>query len=168
MSGKRKKTTLVCYQAGTTYVKVNLSLVFWIVKILKQKCTKVLLGTRTWCILTVRGDDTMLGIFFILFIFYYFFFFFLGGGVREGSKFKFQLVRVFRNNCVGGGALRLRGYFLRITKYWILAHLSHWLISLDVRRPSCVVNNCFKGHLLLNYRLEFDQTWQEWALYDPF
>ena len=33
------------------------------------------------------------------------------------------------------------------------------LWSLDVRRASSVVSNCFKGHLLLNYWLDFDQTW---------
>ena len=26
--------------------------------------------------------------------------------------------------------------------------------------PSCVVNNCFKGHLL-NYLVDFDKTWQD-------
>ena len=31
---------------------------------------------------------------------------------------------------------------------------------------SCVVNNCFKGHLL-NYWLDFDQTWQKKTLYGP-
>ena len=47
------------------------------------------------------------------------------------------------------------------------------LRSLNVRRPSFVVrrvsfvvNNCFKGHLLLNYWLDFDQTWLKWSLYD--
>ena len=35
---------------------------------------------------------------------------------------------------------------------------------MDVRRPSSVVNNSFKGHLLLNYWLGFKQTWQ----YDPY
>ena len=47
-----------------------------------------------------------------------------------------------------------------------VAHLSHWLrvsycdhwMSV-VRRVSSVVNNCFKRHLLLNYWLNFDQTW---------
>ena len=43
-----------------------------------------------------------------------------------------------------------------------LAH-GELLWSLDVRPPSCVVNNCFKRHLLLNYSLDFDQTWQEWS-----
>ena len=41
-----------------------------------------------------------------------------------------------------------------------LAHLSycdHWMSV--VRRVSPVVNNCFKGHFLLNYWLDFDQTW---------
>ena len=62
-----------------------------------------------------------------------------------------------------------------IRKYLpFLAHLSHWLIisycdlwiSIVRRgRPLCVVNNCFKGHLLLNYWLDFDQTWQDWSLY---
>ena len=31
----------------------------------------------------------------------------------------------------------------------------------DVCCASCTVSNCFKGHLLLNYWLDFDQTWQE-------
>ena len=49
-----------------------------------------------------------------------------------------------------------------------LAHLSHWLMphgellsSLDVLRVLSVVNNCFKGNLLLNNGMDFDQTWQE-------
>ena len=28
-------------------------------------------------------------------------------------------------------------------------------------------NNCFKGHLLLNYWLDLDQTWQQSSLYSP-
>ena len=28
------------------------------------------------------------------------------------------------------------------------------------RASSCVVNNCFRGHLLLNYKLDFDQTFK--------
>ena len=47
----------------------------------------------------------------------------------------------------------------------LLAHLSHWLMVTYcdhwmsvVCRQSCVLNNCFKGHLL-NYQLDFDQTW---------
>ena len=43
-----------------------------------------------------------------------------------------------------------------------LAH-GELLWSLDVRRPLCVVSNCFKGHLL-NYWLDFAQTWQECSL----
>ena len=39
-----------------------------------------------------------------------------------------------------------------------LAH-GELLWSLDVHRVSSIVNNCFKGHLLLNYWLDFDQTW---------
>ena len=44
---------------------------------------------------------------------------------------------------------------------YFLAHLSHWLMvsycdrwMSVVRRPSCVVNNCFKRLLLLNYWLD--------------
>ena len=48
----------------------------------------------------------------------------------------------------------------------LLAHLSHWLMvrycdrwMSGVRRASSsVVNNCFKCNLL-NYWLDFDQTW---------
>ena len=54
----------------------------------------------------------------------------------------------------------------------LLAHLSqrlnvsycdHWMSVLHC--VSCIVNNWFKGHLLLNYWLDFDQTWQELSLY---
>ena len=43
----------------------------------------------------------------------------------------------------------------------LLAHLSHWLMVsyCDGWIPSCVVNNCLKGLLLLNYWLDFGQTW---------
>ena len=47
-----------------------------------------------------------------------------------------------------------------------LAH-GELLWSLDVRRPSCVVNNCFKRHLLLNNWLDFYKTWQKLFLYGP-
>ena len=45
-----------------------------------------------------------------------------------------------------------------------LSHCDHWMSV--VRCVSSVFNNCFKGHLL-NYWLDFDQTWHEWSLYGP-
>ena len=39
------------------------------------------------------------------------------------------------------------------------------LCSLNVWCPSSVVNNCFKGHILLKYWLDLDLTWQEFSLY---
>ena len=40
-----------------------------------------------------------------------------------------------------------------------VSYCDHWMSV--VRRSSSVINNCFKGHLILNYLLDFDQTWQE-------
>ena len=36
-------------------------------------------------------------------------------------------------------------------------YCDHWMSV--VRRVSSVVNNCLKRHILLNYCLDFDQTW---------
>ena len=62
----------------------------------------------------------------------------------------------------------------RLTPLVFLAYLSHWLMvsycdnwTSVVRRVSSVVNNCFKGHHLLNYWMDLNQTWQEWSLYCP-
>ena len=54
----------------------------------------------------------------------------------------------------------------KLSSMQFLAHLSlllrvsycdHWMSV--VRHVSSVVNNCLKRHLLLNYLLDFDQTW---------
>ena len=44
-----------------------------------------------------------------------------------------------------------------------MSYCDHWMSVLHC--VSCIVNNWFKGHLLLNYWLDFDQTWQELSLY---
>ena len=63
-----------------------------------------------------------------------------------------------------------QGHIFKNTPFYIsfvlLAHLSQWLMvsycdrwMSVLRCPPCVVKNCFKGHLLLNYWLDFNQTW---------
>ena len=68
------------------------------------------------------------------------------------------MVTSFDNNDItdrGAASVRLFGF----SSPEPLAH-HELLSSLDVPCAFYIINNCFKGHLL-NYWLDFDQTWQE-------
>ena len=49
--------------------------------------------------------------------------------------------------------------FVHLSHRPMVSYCDHWMSV--VRCASYVVNNCFKGHLLLNYSLDFYQPFQE-------
>ena len=49
-------------------------------------------------------------------------------------------------------------FLAQLIIWYMVSFCGHYIVSV-VSHVSWVVNNCFKEHLLLNYWLDFDQTW---------